>query len=212
MQSDSQTLRLTRLSLLVAIILLMKLTGLSSIPIGPLNMTFTMVPIAIGAMLMGPIEGAILGIIYGLTSFYDAATASSAMTGFFFQLSPLHTFILCVGMRAAVGAVSGLLFRIFQRVDRTNTVCYYLGGLATPLLNTAFFMGYMILVFYRTDYVQSRVHTLGAGNPLQFLILSVGVQGLIEAASGMLIGGSVAKAISAALKYRKSQPNRSNVC
>lgn len=191
---------LTELALLVAIELVMKLTGLSSIPVGPLNMTFTTVPIAIGAMLMGPLAGGVLGGVYGLTSFYDAVSGGSVMTGVFFQLSPLHTFVLCVVTRILVGVCAGLLFRAFSKVDKTHTVRYFLGGLCTPLLNTLLFMGYIVLVFYGSDYIQGRVTALGAVNPLMFVVLSVGVQGAVEAVVGAVVGGGVAKGVAKALK------------
>lgn len=193
-------LKLAQLALLVAIILVMKLTGISSIPVGPLNMTFTMVPIAIGAMLMGPVAGGVLGMIYGFTSFYDAVSGGSVMTGIFFQISPVHTFILCVGMRILVGVLTGLLFMGLKKIDKTDTVCYFAGGLAAPLLNTILFMGYIVLVFYQTDYVQERLVALGASGPLMFVVLSVGVQGLVEALTGLVIGGIVTKAVARALK------------
>ncbi len=193
-------LRLAQLALLVAIILVMKLLGISSIPVGPLNMTFTMVPIAVGAMLLGPVGGGILGMIYGFTSFYDAVAGGSVMTGIFFQISPVHTFILCVGMRILVGVLTGLLFMGLKKIDKTDTICYFAGGLAAPLLNTILFMGYIVLVFYQTDYVQERLVALGASGPLMFVILSVGVQGLVEALTGLVIGGIVTKAVAHALK------------
>ena len=199
MKQKEDIRRLTELALLVAIILVMKLTGLSSIPVGPLNMTLTMVPIAIGAMLTGPLAGAVLGLVYGFTSFYDAVSGASVMTGVFFQLSPVHTFLLCVGMRVLVGLGAGWLFRGLHKIDPTKTICYFLTGLCTPLLNTALFMGYIVAVFYRTDFIQERVAALGATNPFLFVVLLVGVQGLVEAATGAVVGGGVAKAVAKAL-------------
>ena len=38
---------LAEVALFVGVILVMKITGLSSIPVGPLVMTFTMIPIAL---------------------------------------------------------------------------------------------------------------------------------------------------------------------
>jgi len=187
-------------ALLIAIILVMKLTGLSSIPVGPLNMTLTMIPIAIGAMLLGPLAGGVLGMVFGFTSLYDAVTGASVMTGIFFQISPVHTVILCVVMRILVGVATGWLFRLFRSLDKRKIWCYFAGGLAAPILNTILFMGYIVLVFYKTDFVQQRVSTLGASGPLMFVILSVGVQGIVEAVSGAVIGGGVAKAVAHALK------------
>lgn len=199
-QENSNVRYMTELALLIAIVLVMKLTGLASIPVGPLVMTFTMVPIAIGAMLMGPLAGGILGMVYGFTSFYDAVTGASLMTGVFFQLNPISTFILCVGTRTLVGVLAGWLFRGLKKIDPTKTVSYFAVGLATPLLNTLCFMGYIVLFFYGSDYIQESVAKLGAANPFMFVILTVGVQGLVEAATGAVVGGGVGKAVAHALK------------
>lgn len=198
--SNANVRYLTELALLVAIILVMKLTGLASIPVGPLVMTFTMVPIAIGAMLMGPLAGGVLGMVYGFTSFYDAVTGASLMTGVFFQLNPLSTFVLCVGMRTLVGVLAGWLFRGLKQVDPTKTVSYFAVGLLTPLLNTLCFMGYIVLFFYGSDYIQGKVADLGAANPFMFVVLTVGIQGLVEAVTGAIVGGGVGKAVAHALK------------
>ena len=86
-KNDIRTL--TRLALLVAIELVMKAVGLGSVPVGPLYMSFLTLPIAVGAITMGPAAGAILGGVFGAVSFYDAVTGASAMTGALFQVSPL---------------------------------------------------------------------------------------------------------------------------
>ena len=190
----------------IAIILMMRVTGLSRIPVGPLVMTLTMVPIAIGAMLLGPLGGAILGMVFGFTSLYDAMTGASAMTGFFFQVSPFHTVVLCVVTRTLVGAVTGWLFQLLRKLDRQRIWCYFAGGLLAPMLNTIFFMGYIVLVFYQTEYVQKTAAKLGAVNPLMFVILLVGLQGLVEWLTGCVIGGGVAKAVARALKRAGREP------
>ena len=93
---------LAQLALLAAIEVVMKLMGLGSVPVGPLYMSFLTVPIAVGAMTMGPTAGAILGGVFGCVSFKDAL-AGGGMTGMFFQISPINTFVLCVVMRVLMG-------------------------------------------------------------------------------------------------------------
>ena len=187
---------IAQMGLLIAIELVMKLTGLGSVPVGPLYMSFLTVPIAIGAMLLGPVAGAITGAVFGLVSFYDAMTGASVMTGTFFQISPLNTFMLCVVMRVLMGAAVGFLFRLFRAADPGKTVCYLLGAVSAPLLNTFFFMGYICLVFYQTDYIQNLVTKLGVGNPLSFVIALVGFQGLCEAVVCGIVGTVVAKTLA----------------
>ena len=193
---------LAQLGLLAAIEIVMKLIGLGSVPVGPLYMSFLTVPIAVGAMTMGPAAGAILGAVFGLVSFKDAMTGASAMTGVFFQISPVNTFILCVVMRALMGFCVGLLFKALRFIDRKGGWSYFIGAISAPLLNTLFFMGYIVAVFYQTEYIQGLVSTKGASNPLMFVVLLVGVQGLIEAIVCCAAGGVITRAVSSFLSTR----------
>ena len=90
-----------------------------------------------------------------------------------------------------MGWCVGLLFRVLRRVDHKKSWSYFVGALSAPLLNTIFFMGYIVLVFYKTDYIQERVASLGVANPLSFVIALVGVQGLIEIIVEMCIRDSL---------------------
>ena len=96
-------LYLTQLSLLVAVEMVMKLIGLGSVPVGPLYMSFLTVPVAVGAVIMGPMAGMILGGVFGFVSFLDAVKGASVMTSNLLAVSPLHTFVLCFGMRVLMG-------------------------------------------------------------------------------------------------------------
>lgn len=200
MNNSTKLKKMAELAIFIAIIIVLKMSNLNMIHIGPLAMTFTMIPIAIGAMLLGPIEGAILGFIFGLTSLYDAISGASPMTGFFFQISPVHTVILCVVVRTLVGFLTGVIFKALKAIDRKKIWSYYVGGLLAPLLNTVGFMGYIVLFFYNSEYVQDLVTTLGAANPIMFIILLVGIQGIVEWITGCVLGGSVAKGVAHALK------------
>ena len=191
---------LTRLALLVAIELVMKAIGLGSVPVGPLYMSFLTLPIAVGAITMGPAAGAVLGGVFGAVSFYDAVTGASAMTGALFQVSPVNTFILCVGMRVLMGLCAGLIFKGLKGLDKPGTWSYLVSAMSAPFLNTVFFMGYIVLAFYGCDYVQNLVSAKGAANPLMFVVLLVGVQGVAEFLVSGILGGIVARAVAKFLK------------
>ena len=188
-KNDIRTL--TRLALLVAIELVMKAVGLGSVPVGPLYMSFLTLPIAVGALLGG---------VFGAVSFYDAVTGASAMTGALFQVSPVNTFILCVGMRVLMGLCTGLIFNAVKNFDKPGTWSYIVSAMCAPALNTLFFMGYIVLAFYGCDYVQNLVSVKGAANPLMFVVLLVGVQGVAEFLVSGILGGIVARAVHKFLK------------
>ena len=182
------TKTLTRVALLVAIELVMKMVGLGSVPVGPLYMSFLTLPIAVGAITMGPAVGALLGGVFGAVSFYDAITG------------PVNTFILCVGMRVLMGLCCGLIFSGLKRFDKPGTWSYILSAMSAPFLNTVFFMGWIVLAFYGCDYVQNLVSVKGAANPFMFVVLLVGVQGVAEFLVSGILGGIVARAVAKFVK------------
>ena len=54
-------------------------------------------------------------------------------------------------------------------------------------------MGYIVLVFYSSDFVHALVVKKGATNPFMFVVLLVGVQGLVEALTCGILGGILGK-------------------
>lgn len=200
----SNTKFLAQLALLVAVELVMKITGLGSVPIGPIYMSFLTLPVAIGAILMGPLAGAILGGVFGFASFIDAISGASAMGGVLFQVAPFKTFVLCVITRVLMGAFAGIIFKAINKVLKNRTIAYSIGAISAPLLNTIFFMGFLVIAFYDTRYIQKLAHTIGATNPLTFVITLVGLQGLIEAVTCCVLGTIVSKALAKHLGHNKS--------
>lgn len=71
-ENRTNTRWLTQLALLVAVLLVMNYTPLGYLQVGPLSMSLLTIPVAIGAMTLGPVAGAILGGVFGTTSFVSA--------------------------------------------------------------------------------------------------------------------------------------------
>lgn len=202
MNRNNHVRYLTQLALLVAIEMVMKAIGLGSVPVGPLYMSFLTVPIAVGAIVLGPLAGMILGGVFGTVSFLDAIKGASIMTSNLLAVSPLHTFMLCFVMRVLMGLCVGLVYRGMEKVCRKSVVNCFVTSLSAPLLNTLFFMGYIVLAFYQSAYIQGLVAAKGAANPLMFVVLLVGFQGVVEAivcsVAGTAVAGGVKRALGSA--------------
>ena len=184
----------------IAIELIMKFTGLGNLPINPvLNVTLMNIPVAIGAILLGPFAGLILGIVFGITSFFQPM---SPLVADLFTMDQFNTIVLCVVTRALMGVCCGWIARGLKRIDKTKTVSYFVSAFFAAFLNTLFFMGYLILVFYHTDPIQQRVAAKGAVNWFNFVILFVGINGILELIATTIIGGGVAKGVDYALSKR----------
>jgi uncharacterized membrane protein len=110
---------LTQLALLAAILLVMNYTPLGYLQLGPLSASLLTVPVAIGAMTMGPLAGAILGGIFGATSFIQMVEGKSAMGAALFSVNPFGAFVVSFVARVLEGLCAALIFNALRgRQDR----------------------------------------------------------------------------------------------
>ena len=78
MNSSSKVQQITRMAILVAIIFLLSFTPLGYLVIGPIAATTIQMPVIIGAVLMGPAAGGVLGFFFGLSAIIKVLTMPGA--------------------------------------------------------------------------------------------------------------------------------------
>ncbi|MBQ7860108.1 MAG: ECF transporter S component [Faecalibacterium sp.] len=186
---------LTQLALLIAIELVMWQTPLGYLRTPVLNVSFLTVPVAIGGMLLGPSAGAVLGTVFGFTSLADTFIAGG-MKAILFGINPFGCVVVTVVARVLCGWLSAVIFAGLNKLFKGGTAAYALGALSCPLLNTVFFMGFIMLFYYNSDYIQGIQQTLGVGNPISLILAMVGLQGAIE----LVVCGMLATIITQTLK------------
>ena len=198
---------LIELALLVGILLMMNITGLAMIPLPGQYASIMTVPVAVGAMMLGPLAGGVLGGVMGCISFYTAIKTGFStlfLAGYTGGIVVVLSFINTIIPRILMGICVGWVYRAASRLDRGNTISYYIGGIAAPLLNTLFYMTVLVLIFLNAPTLQARLGeelmSKFQDNILLFVAADVGVQALIEAALGCVISGSVCKALRVVLK------------
>ena len=193
---STKTIKMAQMAILIAVVLIMAFTPLGYLKTVGLEISLITIPVAIGAMVIGPLAGAVLGAVFGLTSFYQCF-GMSQFGVMLLSINPLYTFLVCVPTRILMGYLAGVLFKGFIKADKKNVVCYFLGGLVTAMLNTIFFMGVLVLGFWGTDYIQG----LAGGNGVMlFIILFVGINGVVEWIATTVVGGIVSKAVAKVAK------------
>lgn len=198
---------LIELALLVGILLMMNITGLAMIPLPGQYASIMTVPVAVGAMMLGPLAGGVLGGVMGCISFYTAIKngfSTLFLAGYTGGIVVVLSFINTIIPRILMGICVGWVYRAASRLDRGNTISYYIGGIAAPLLNTLFYMTVLVLIFLNAPTLQAllgeELMAKFQDNILLFVAAYVGVQALIEAALGCVISGSVCKALRVVLK------------
>ncbi|MCI9525614.1 MAG: ECF transporter S component [Lachnospiraceae bacterium] len=193
------TMYMVEMALLIAIILIMAFTPIGYIRTFGLEITLIVVPVAVGAVTLGPTAGAVLGAVFGITSFIQCF-GMSPFGAVLLSINPIYTFIVCVLSRILMGGLTGLLYKIFQKSNPLKKISVMLANLCCPILNTLFFMGTLTLFFYRTEYIQGIAQSMGAGNPFIFVILFVGVNGVVEAVACFVAGSAISQALKKVVK------------
>ena len=159
---NKKTLEMVQMAVLIAIILIMAITPLGYLRTGGLEISLMTVPVVIGAMSVGPGCGAVLGLAFGLTSFYQCF-GMSAFGAALLNINPFLTFLVCVPTRALMGYLRGVLFRAMYKVDKTKTVSYFAAALLGAFMNTLFFMG---MLWFSDQKAEAVVLETGMGGRL----------------------------------------------
>lgn len=188
--------KLTVLSVLAAITAIVAFIPLKTLG---LEITFTMIPVAVGAILYGPSGGAVLGGVFGVISFLQCL-GYSPFGATLLGINPLLTVIVCIPTRILAGFLAGVIYKALRKSFKPDIPALLSASLAAPVFNTLFFMAALVLSFYNTDTIQTLVEQLGAANPFMFVVLFVGINGLVEIICGFVVAFPCAKALSKYLK------------
>ena len=197
MNKKFTTSQITLLGLMIAILLLMAYTPLGYLNIGPLAITFNIIPVAISAITMGPVGGAVAGAVFGLTSFGQCIGigGTSIMGATLFGINPLFAFIQRFIPRLVDGLLLGYIFQGIRKKSRNIYLSCAVTGFCSAFLNTLFFMTLLVGLFGNTEYVKG---LMGGRNIIIGCCMMVGVNAVCEMFSSTLITGAVGAALSKA--------------
>ena len=104
----TKTQKMAQTAILIAIIFMMAFTPIGYFRTAGLEISLITIPVVIGAMLIGPGAGALLGGLFGLTSFYQCF-GMSPVGAMLLSIHPFYTFLVCVRTRLLMGRLTGFL-------------------------------------------------------------------------------------------------------
>ncbi len=187
------TKKLVTCGLLIAIIIIMSVTPLGYLRMGALSITFLTIPVMIGAILIGPLAGAILGLAFGLTSLL---LGGSPLVLYIATINPFLAGVTCILPRVLMGLCCGAIFKGLKKPDSKSFIPFLLSALSAPVLNTVFFMSTLLLCFY-TPIMEKypALNTQAGGNVIIFTALFVGVNAVVEAVACTAVGSAVSRAV-----------------
>ncbi len=136
---NKRVVYLVRLSFLVAITIILAATPLGYITIGPLSFTIMVLPVAVGALLLGMPAGIVLGLAFGITSFIKAPTEALGVLLLAHSL-PL-SIAICVLPRLAVGIVAAVCGKFISiKQGGKKFLLFLITGFLASATNTILFV------------------------------------------------------------------------
>ena len=127
----------TALAVLLALVIVLQAFG-GSFNIGAVTLNFTLIPLVLGAILLGPWAGAFLSFASGVVVLIQVILAPSGFYYIIWTHSPFVTTMICLVKTTVAGLVSGWLFNVISKKNRY--VAVFVAAGVVPVINTALFI------------------------------------------------------------------------
>ncbi len=148
---NSRILQMVQLAVLTALVILLQALG-SIIKIGPLPLSLVLVPIVMGACLLGPKSGAFLGFVFGLITMIAGISGVDAFSNLLWLANPVWFVILCLLKATMAGFGSGLIYKALEKPlhQKSKLAQTVIASVSAPIINTGIFAVGMLLFFFDT--------------------------------------------------------------
>ena len=189
-QQKRRILYLAQLALLTAILMVLHFTG-AAIPLPGTKISLVLIPIALGAMLLGPTAGAILGFIYGTTVFVSLGVMHmDPFTGFLFDNTPVMAALICIVKTTAAGLVAGWVYRALSK--KSVWLAVFVAAALVPTVNTGLFVLGCFLIYSTISEFAA-----GAGYSAVYFILIIcaGINYLLELAINLIFSPALERLV-----------------
>lgn len=190
MKKKTDVLVLSQMALMIALMLVLSFTPLGYIPLGFIRPTTMHIPVIIGACLLGPKMGGILGGVFGITSLLKSTFEPTLMS---FAFSPFYSvgdisgngwsLVVAIVPRVLIGVVAGFLFRKLRETKLPDTISLAISGLVGSMVNTIGVMG-LIYKLFGEQFVAAK---------------DISMNMLFTAISGIVVSSGIPEAIVAAI-------------
>jgi uncharacterized membrane protein len=136
------------LAMLCGVLLVMGMTGIGFIPLPVIKATTMHIPVILGAILLGPGGGAILGAVFGFCSIW-ANTTTPGLLAFAFSpfmttegfVGVLKSLWIALGCRVMLGLIAGWLWKGLKKMNVNESVAMPVVSAIATISHTLLVMG-----------------------------------------------------------------------
>lgn len=150
------------LAMFCGILLVIGATGIGFIPLPVIKATTMHIPVILGAILLGPAAGAVLGGVFGLCSIWANTTSPGLLA---FAFSPfmtteglpgvLKSLWIALGCRILLGVIAGWLWRGLKKVLKQDYLALPVTAAVSTICHTILVMGSIYLLLAQ-QYAQAK--------------------------------------------------------
>lgn len=190
---------LTSVALMAAIVILLANTPLGMIQLPVIKATTVHIPVILGAIVLGPMAGAILGGVFGICSMISNTMAPTLLS---FAFSPFMSMTglggavkavwISVGCRIMIGVIAGWLWILLKKCRVNPVAALPITGFIGSMVNTVFVMG-SIYVLLAKEYAS--VKSVAVDAVWGLIIGTVTASGVPEAIAAAILVAVIGKVL-----------------
>ena len=161
-RKQMDTRYMATLAMFCGILLVMGVTGIGFIPLPVIKATTMHIPVILGAVLLGPAAGAVLGGVFGLCSIWANTTSPGLLA---FAFSPfmtteglpgvLKSLWIALGCRILLGVIAGWLWKGLKKVLKQDYLALPVTAAVSTICHTVLVMGSIYLLLAQ-QYAQAK--------------------------------------------------------
>ena len=184
---------LTLAAMLTAIVVVLQVLANFIQPVPGVSISLVLVPIVIGAALLGPVIGAWLGLAFSVTVLVSGGATA------FFPISAAGTVITVLVKGTCAGFLAGLVYKALESKNRYLAVIC--AAIVCPTVNTGLFLVGCRLFFWPT--ISSWGAAAGFSNPVAYAFLGLaGINYLVELGINIVLAPVILRLVNLGRQMR----------
>ena len=190
---------LVSLAMMCAVLLVLGMTGIGFIQLPIIKATTMHIPVILGAILLGPGAGAVLGGVFGLCSIWANTTAPGLLS---FAFSPfmtteglpgvLKSLWIALVCRILLGVLAGWFWKLFKKVLKKDYVALPVTAALASVCHTILVMG-SIYILLAQQYADAK--NVAASAVFDLVLGTIVASGIPEAIAAAILVTGIGKAL-----------------
>ena len=200
---------LATLAMLCGVLLVMGMTGIGFIPLPVIKATTMHIPVILGAILLGPSAGAVLGGVFGLCSIW-VNTTSPGLLAFAFSpfmsneglIGAVKSLWIALGCRIFLGVIAGWLWRLLHKCIKQDYIALPITAAVSTICHTLLVMGSIYVLLAQQYAAAKNVAVTAVFGLVMGTVTASGIPEAIAAAILVTIIGKALLHLMAQMKKR----------